>query len=141
MLGLLVAFAGVALAQITGILYFDGTASILIGLILVGTAIWLAYETKGLLIGESANRHVIKTIREFLQANKLIEHVNEVLTMHMGPDYILANISVDFKDDATANDIEFVIAEIDRAIKKQYPQVKRIFIEAEKRQDNSGICV
>lgn len=141
MLGLLVAFAGVALAQITGILYFDGAASILIGLILVGTAIWLAYETKGLLIGESANRHVIKNIREFLQANMLIEHVNEVLTMHMGPDYILANISVDFRDDATANDIEFVIAEIDRAIKKQYPQVKRIFIEAEKRQGNSGICV
>ena len=139
MLGLLVAFAGVALAQFTGILYFDGIASILIGLILVGTAIWLAYETKGLLIGESANRPVVKTIREILQANKLIEHVNEVLTMHMGPDYILANISVDFKDDATANEIEFVIAEIDRTIKKQYPQVKRIFIEAEKRRDNSRI--
>ena len=140
MLGLLVAFIGVALAQVTGILYFDGTASILIGLILIGTAIWLAYETKGLLIGESANRPVIKTIRNILQANTLVEHVNEVLTMHMGPDYILANISVDFRDDATATDIESVIAKIDRAIKRQCPQVKRIFIEAEKRGDSSGNC-
>lgn len=133
-LGLLVAFAGVLLTQITGMLYFDGAASILIGVILVGTAIWLAHETKGLLIGESANRPVINTIREILQANKLIDNVNEILTLHMGPDYILANISVDFKDDATADDIERVIAEIDREIKNEYPKIKRIFIEAEKRR-------
>ena len=60
MLGLLVAFVGIALAQYTGFLYFDGIASIIIGLILIGTAIWLAYETKGLLIGESANLDVVK---------------------------------------------------------------------------------
>ena len=135
-LGLLVAFAGVLLTQITGMPYFDGIASILIGAILVGTAIWLAHETKGLLIGESANRPVIKAIREILKANRLIDNVNEVLTLHMGPDYILATISVDFRDDATADEIELAIAEIDRTIKKQHPQVKRIFIEAEKRQDN-----
>lgn len=136
-LGLLVAFAGVLLTQITGMLYFDGAASILIGVILVGTAIWLAHETKGLLIGESANRPVINTIRKILQANKSIDNVNEILTLHMGPDYILANISVDFKDDATADEIEQVTAEIDREIKNQYPKIKRIFIEAEKRRDNS----
>lgn len=132
-LGLLVAFAGIALTQITGIPYFDGTASIIIGLILIGTAIWLAYETKSLLIGESANRPVIKGIREILESNALVEHVNEVLTMHMGPDFILANLSVDFRDHATADDIESAIAEMDQAIKKEYPQIKRIFIEAEKR--------
>lgn len=62
MLGLLVAFAGVFLTQLTGRLYFDGTASILIGAILVGTAVWLPHETKGLLIGESANHPVINAI-------------------------------------------------------------------------------
>ena len=138
MLGLLVAFVGIALTQATGILYFDGIASVVIGLILIGTAVWLAYETKSLLIGESANRPVIKGIREILKANRLEEHVNEVLTMHMGPDFILANLSVDFRDHATADDIESVIAEMDQAIKEQYPQIKRIFIEAEKRWDNSG---
>jgi cation diffusion facilitator family transporter len=136
MLGLLVAFAGVALTQMTGILYFDGTASVIIGLILIGTAIWLAYETKSLLIGESANRPVVDGIREILKSNSLVEHVNEVLTMHMGPDFILANLSVDFRDSATAEDIESVIADMDQAIKKQYPKIKRIFIEAEKRRDN-----
>ena len=65
MLGLLVAFVGIALTQATGILYFDGIASVVIGLILIGTAVWLAYETKSLLIGESANRPVIKGIGKF----------------------------------------------------------------------------
>ena len=132
MLGLAVAFAGVALSQATGILWFDAVASIVIGLILFGTAIWLAYETKGLLIGESANKSTIKSVREILQANADIEHVNEVLTMHMGPDFILANISVDFEDSKTADEIETTIAGIDKLIKQQFPQIKRIFIEAEK---------
>ncbi|MEE8078079.1 MAG: cation diffusion facilitator family transporter, partial [Pseudomonadales bacterium] len=63
MLGLVAAAAGIGLAQLTGIPYFDGSASILIGLILAATAIWLAYETQGLLIGESANEGVVDGIR------------------------------------------------------------------------------
>jgi cation diffusion facilitator family transporter len=135
MLGLLVAFCGIALTQWTGYLYFDGAASIIIGLILIGTAIWLAYETKGLLIGESANRHIIDGIRSMLKAHTSTEHVNEVLTMHMGPDFVLANISVDFQDELTADEIEIAVAEMDMRIKKKYPQIKRIFIEAEKRRN------
>lgn len=134
MLGLMIAFAGVALSQYTGILIFDSIASILIGFILVGTAIWLAYETKSLLIGESANQATIKGVRAILQANDSIDHVNEVLTMHMGPDFILANISVDFDNVKTADDIEKVVAMIDKTIKHEFPQIKRIFIEAEKRR-------
>lgn len=133
MLGLLVAFAGVALTQTTGMTYFDGTASIIIGLILIGTAIWLAYETKGLLIGERASLAVIDGIRKILQANIQVEHVNEILTVHMGPDFILANLSVDFRDQLTAEEIESAIAEMDQKIKRQFPQIKRIFIEAERR--------
>jgi len=135
MLGLLVAFAGVALTQYTGFMYFDGIASILIGCILIGTAIWLAYETKSLLIGESANIFVVKGIRGILQCSPVIKQVNEVLTMHMGPDYILANLSVDFKSSITADEVERSIAALDQQIKQQYPLVKRIFIEAEKAKE------
>jgi len=133
MLGLVVAFVGIALSQYTGILIFDSIASITIGLILIGTSSWLAYETKGLLIGESANRSIITDIREILKNIDSIEHVNEVLTLHMGPDFILANISVDFDDEKTADEIETTVAEIDATIKANNPKIKRIFIEAEKR--------
>jgi len=135
MLGLVVAFVGIALSQLTGILIFDGIASVTIGLILIGTSIWLAYETKGLLIGESANQSVIRGIRDVLETKPSIEHINEVLTLHMGPDYILANISVDFVDSKTAAEIEKDIALIDQTIKLKYPQIKRVFIELEKRSN------
>jgi len=135
MLGLIVAFVGVWLTQSTGILIFDGIAPVIIGCILVGTAIWLAYETKGLLIGESANQSVIRGIRSALETKSNIQHINEILTMHMGPDFVLANISVDFDDNISAQQVETDIAAIDRGIKQAFPQIKRVFIEAEKRSN------
>jgi divalent metal cation (Fe/Co/Zn/Cd) transporter len=134
MLGLIVAFLGIFLGQVTGNPYFDGAASVIIGLILGGTAIWLAYETKGLLIGESANIRVVEGIKQIITPIEHVEHLNEVLTMHMGPEFILVNISIDFSDQTTATDMEKIIARIDLQIKTDFPTVKRIFIEAEARK-------
>jgi divalent metal cation (Fe/Co/Zn/Cd) transporter len=133
MLGLLVAFAGIGLAQWTGILYFDGLASIIIGLLLAATAVWLAYETKGLLIGESANRWIVEGVRELAAGAEFVEHVNEVLTMHVGPEYILVNISLDFRDDVPAGTVERVVAALDGEIKASYVNVRRVFVEARSR--------
>ena len=135
MLGLLVALAGIYLSELTGALWLDGAAAVIIGLILGSTAVWLAYETKGLLIGESANRRVVQDIRDLLRVNPRITHVNEVLTMHMGPDFILVNISVDFADGMPSEHMEGTIGALDREIKRQHPEVKRIFIEAESWRD------
>jgi len=131
MIGLMVAFFGVMLSQLTGIHEFDGVASILIGVVLAGTAAWLAYETKSLLIGESANKPVVAGIRKLVGEQPDVERVNEVLTMHMGPEYILVNLSVEFNDAATTDKLESRIAHTDQLIKQAYPEVKRIFIEAE----------
>ena len=131
LIGLAVAFIGVLLSHLTGIMIFDGIASIIIGLVLGGTAAWLAYETKSLLIGESATKSVIQGIRKIVAEQVGVEKVNEVLTMHMGPDFVLLNLSVEFADEKTANDLEKLIAKIDREIKEAFPEVKRIFIEAE----------
>ena len=132
-LGLVVAFLGIWLGQLTGIAYFDGIATVIIGLILGGTAVWLAYETKGLLIGESANQEVIKSIRVMATQLSGVTHVNEVLTMHMGPEFILVNISVDFQDGVTSEVVEKCVAQLDETIKAKHPLVKRVFVEAEAR--------
>ncbi|MCK5498368.1 MAG: cation transporter [Gammaproteobacteria bacterium] len=134
MLGLLVALLATIFTQLTGNLYLDGIASIIIGFILAGTAMWLAFETKSLLIGESANIYVVNGIKKLSQSYENIEHVNEVLTMHMGPEFILVNISVEFNDDATATDIEGTISHLDASIKNEYENVKRIFVEGEARK-------
>ena len=134
MLGLLVALLATILTQVTGNLYFDGIASIIIGFILAVTAMWLAFETKGLLIGESANIHVVNGIKKIARTYDKIEHVNEVLTVHMGPEFILVNISVEFRDEATATEIEDTVSQLDAEIKNEYENVKRIFIEGEARK-------
>ena len=132
--GLFVAFLGIALTDVTGNPVYDSIASLMIGLILAVTAIWLAYETKGLLIGESADPEVIKGIKKKVMSFREVRHINDVLTMHMGPEYVLVNLSVEFNDSADADDIEDTVAQIDRSIKKKYKDVKRVFIEAEERR-------
>lgn len=134
MTGLLVALVGIALTDMTGNPVFDSIASLLIGLILALTAIWLAYETKGLLIGESADPEVIRGIKKMALSFRGIRHINEVLTMHMGPNYILVNLSVEFTNSANSDDIEDTVAQLDRTIKRRFPNVKRVFIEAEARR-------
>jgi len=131
MLGLAVALIATFLGQLTGNLYFDGAASIIIGLILGATAIWLAYETKGLLIGERASGEVIAGIRNIVTAVTDVKHVNEIATMHMGPEFVLANLSLDFVDDIPSQSVEHTITQITSQIKRQYPVVKRVFIEVE----------
>jgi cation diffusion facilitator family transporter len=129
--GLVVAFAGILLSNLTGSPAYDAAAAVIIGLVLAGTAAFLAVETKNLLIGESANKEVVQAIRNLASECKEIKRVNEVLTMHMGPDYILVNISVDFVDPILATEVEVTVARLDRVIKETYPQVKRIFVEVE----------
>lgn len=134
LLGLMFALTGVALGDLTEDPAYDAAASIAIGLLLAVTAVWLAYETKGLLIGESARKTVVDSIKRIVAKSDYVEHVNEVLTVHMGPDYILVNISIEFANHASGDDIEKSIEFLDKKIKQKFPRIKRIFIEAEKRK-------
>ena len=105
----------------------------MIGVILAATAAALAYETKGLLIGESASDAIRDGIATIVEGERGIQAVNEVLTMHMGPDDVLLNLSVDFADDLNSAEVEAVISELERRIKTAHPEIKRLFIEAQSR--------
>jgi cation diffusion facilitator family transporter len=131
MLGLIVAMLGIAAAQAFDMPVLDGVAAILIGGILAVTAGLLAYECKGLLIGEGAGGAVVRGIRQIIGEQEGIKSINEVLTMHFGPTDVLANLSIDFKDGLSANDVERSVSALERAIKKSYPEITRIFIEAQ----------
>ena len=135
MLGLMAAFIGLLLTQWTGNPVYDALASIVIGLILSLTAMLLAYESKGLLIGEAASREVIASIREIVNGKPEILAINEILTMHMGPEDVLLNISLDFHDYdyINAGEVEKTITQLEIQIKKKHPEIVRIFIEAQNR--------
>ena len=131
MLGLIVALAGIAASQALDMPVLDGVAAILIGVILAVTASLLAYECKGLLIGEGASTAVVRGIRRIVREQDGIKAINEVLTMHLGPNDVLANLSLDFADGIDADRVEASISALEQAIKAAYPEVTRIFIEAQ----------
>ncbi|MGI9437624.1 MAG: cation diffusion facilitator family transporter [Geminicoccaceae bacterium] len=131
MLGLVVAFIGIALGQWLNMPVLDGVASVLIGVILAVTAALLAYEAKGLLIGEAVKPETSRGIRSILSRQHGIHKVNEQRSMHLGPEDVLLAISVDFASDLSADQVEDTISTMEQEIKSRYPEVKRVFIEAQ----------
>jgi cation diffusion facilitator family transporter len=131
MLGLIVAFIGIWLAEALNMPILDGVASIAIGAILAVTAALLAYECKGLLIGEGASAATVDGVRALVSTSGGINAINEVLTMHMGPEDILLTLSVDFSGDLDSDEVEASISDMESRIKETYPEIKRIFIEAQ----------
>ncbi|MGI9404896.1 MAG: cation diffusion facilitator family transporter, partial [Hyphomicrobiaceae bacterium] len=137
MLGLFVAFAGVFAAHILEWDWADGAASVLIGVILALAAWILAQETKGLLIGEAASPQTGKDVRQIIGTFGEVRHINELKTMHLGPNDILMVLSIDFHDNMTSVTVEDTVSKIEKAIKDKHPQITRLFIEVQSEQDHA----
>ncbi|BAQ46245.1 MULTISPECIES: cation diffusion facilitator family transporter [Methylobacterium] len=131
--GLVVAIGGVVLAETLDQPAFDGAASIVIGLILIGMAIFLMIETHGLLVGEAAEPELVGAIREIVRSEPGVNHVNEVLTQHLGPADILVNVSLDIDDRLTGGEIERLVSQLEARMKARSPKVRRVFIEIQAR--------
>jgi divalent metal cation (Fe/Co/Zn/Cd) transporter len=129
-LGLLIAFLGVFLGHTLNNPYIDGVASILIGLILTGTSFMLAYECKGLLIGESASDELLQKVVKITEADPSVITVKPPLTMHMGPYDILVALGINFDKDLRSSEVAAAIDRIEKAIRDENPEIKKIFIEA-----------
>lgn len=130
LLGLVVAFLSILLGQLTGNPYFDGAASVVIGIILCVTALGLLRETKALLMGESADPEVVRSIESIVAANPAVVRTDRPLTMHLGPTDILVNLECQFKSDLHAEEIEKAVDALEAAIRTAHPNVRRIFVEA-----------
>jgi len=137
--GLLIALLGLMMFQLTGNMVYDAAASIGIGFVLAATAVWLAVESKGLLIGESASPEVVSAIRTLLQNDDRILHLNEASTLHMGPNHIIVMLSVDFADELDSSEVERATTEFNRQIKAIDPAIRRVFVEAERFSDHQPV--
>jgi cation diffusion facilitator family transporter len=129
LLGLAIAFAGIFAAERLGWPELDGVASLGIGAVLAATAIFLARESKGLLIGEPALPKVQEAILETVRRDPAVQHANGVLTVHLGPDQVVAAVSAEFEDELTAPEIEACIERLEDAVKREHPQVVTLFIK------------
>jgi cation diffusion facilitator family transporter len=128
MAGIVVAAIGLFLAEMTGNPVYDGAASIVIGIILGLTSLLLAYESKGLLIGEAADPELVEGLRALTSGKEGVVGVGHVLTVHSSPDQITAMLSVDFRDSISAGDVERIVQQVEQEAHAKWPHVRRLFI-------------
>jgi cation diffusion facilitator family transporter len=131
LLGLVVALVGVFSAHQFENLYFDGGASVIIGIILAVVAVLLAYESKGLLVGEPVDPETLENIKRLAESDPRVEQVKNALTMYFGPRTILLAMDLQFCNDLSAAEVEESIDRLEEIIRRHYPDIKHIFVESE----------
>lgn len=129
LIGILLAAFGTFAATYFNLPILDGFASILIGLLLAGTAALLAKESKSLLLGERADQALSDSILRIADKYSPDSRANGVLTVQLSPDQILAAVSIEFSDDLRAPQIENSVIIIEREIRAAHPEVLALFIK------------
>jgi cation diffusion facilitator family transporter len=131
LVGLVIASVGVFFSQYLNNPLLDGAASIIIGLMLCLMAAFLAYETKGLLIGEGYERETLNRLRELIGTDPSVEQVKRLLTMFFGPGEVMLTLEVRFSRELSASGVRKAIARIKQLVRREYPEIKRIYFAAE----------
>jgi cation diffusion facilitator family transporter len=134
LIGLVMAFASIIAARTFDMPELDGVGSIGIGLLLGGTAIFLARESKNLLIGEPALPEVRQAILDIASSDPDIRKTNGVITSQLGPNQIVAALSADFEDRLTTPEIEACIERLEARLHEQYPTVTAIFVKPQRHE-------
>jgi cation diffusion facilitator family transporter len=128
MAGIVAAAIGLLIAQLTGDPFYDGAASVVIGIILGLTATLLAYETKGLLIGEAADPELALGLRELVCSKAGVVGVGNILTVHSSPDQVTAMINVDFDNAILAGEVERTVRDVEIEARERWPHLRWLFV-------------
>lgn len=133
--GLLLAFGGVGLHQLTGSSFWDGLASLLVGVLLTVVAYILGRTNMGLLIGRQADRATVMALRDALAARPEVDQVVDLLTMTVGTDRVLVCARLDFADAIGVAQLERACVAIDAELHERFPDLYEVFLEPVPRTD------
>ncbi len=139
LIGLTLAFVAVGLAAYTHNGVWDAAGSICIGALLVIVAALIARDTHSLLIGERATPEMERVAQEVTETTEGVKKVTQLLTMHLGPDFIVLAMKVAFEPTLRVDQIEEVINEVERRLRTRHPEMKKIFIEPDSHGDMRGV--
>jgi cation diffusion facilitator family transporter len=139
LVGVVVAFLGVYLARALHIPALDAAASIVIGLILAGVAIFLGYETRDLLVGEAISERLSREVERICLEDEDVERVVRIMGVHLGPDDILLTLGLEFAAGHDIGEAAQAVERIEEQIRRQDPRVTRVFVEPEVSTDPGGL--
>ena len=127
LVGLALALIAVLMTMLTGNPMWDGLGSMWIGVVLIGVAVGIGIEIKGLLIGQSAEAGTEERICTFVERHAGVEKVYRVLTLQLGSSLMVA-LKVRVKC-ASAKDLVAVINRTEAALRAEFPEIQWLFFE------------
>jgi len=131
-IGLLIALVvGTVCASLFPALHLDAIASLLIGFLLIVTALFLMNRTRSLLVGESGDEEVLNGIRALLAADPRVASVHRILSAQMSPGNLLLNLDLRLERSVVIKDMPEAIQRVEGAIRDKFPMVKEVFIEVQ----------
>ena len=137
LLGILIAAVALALADLTGNAAYDAIGSLLIGILLMSFAIFLAKENRGMLIGEAMSKRDLKKIYDAVSNISEVEKIKSIRTMHLAPEDVLIAIEVCLIENLNTVTIESVIDDIENKIREAIPYANQSKIYVEIAQEKS----
>lgn len=129
LVGLVLAAGGLVGGLLTGSRWFDGMASILIGLTLAFVAFTLGRDNMSLLIGRSVPDRVLRLIRSEIQAPDVVADVGDMAAILLGPNDVLVAAKVDFVDTASAVEVEQACEEVEQRLGSRFPAIRQVFLD------------
>jgi cation diffusion facilitator family transporter len=138
LVGLLFAFLGIFLGRRLGVPQLDGVASAVIGLLLCAVAVVMAYESKGLLVGEGLDRESLKELRALIESDRDVESVQHLYTMYQGAHEVLLTIELHFRDTLSAVEVRRAVLRLKENIRAKQPDIARVYFGAESFAEHDG---
>jgi cation diffusion facilitator family transporter len=129
--GLGIALGGIYLTRVTGNPFYDGAAALLIGIMLMGFALALAWENKRLLLGESLPKSDERELREIVANWDGVTGIEDFRTVYFGPQNVLVTADVLFDERLRTGGLDETISAIEDAIKAANEDVVKVYIEPE----------
>ena len=129
LIGIGIALVGIAASEVLHRPVLDGAASIGIGLLLGAVSIFLARESKGLLIGEPADSSVVASICAIAREHPGVERADGLFTVHLAPEQIVAAITADFTDTLSAADVETAVSAIEDRVRAKHPDIILLLVK------------
>lgn len=139
LLGVVVAFLGVWLARLLEAPALDAVSSIVIGIVLAGVALFLAWETRALLVGETIGSDLEHRIRGICANDDEVVELVRILGVNLGPDEVLLTLGLHFEPHLETDALARAVERIERRIREADPRVTRVFVEPEEGSDPGGM--